>query len=322
MNELRSFCRKLLLLFVLLSIVFVTENVLFSMYLFPINQHYSSLGKISKNYLIADTRAAHDSIFYNQDQLIIHTIIHETIEELDFCQNNIKQNCYLASSFLSVFEDDNCLKPLIIKGKLPSNENQININSNLSKRLNLNVGDHVLLKSDTFFRDVEVCGIIKNIFGFDKYSSDISSKFFCITFENLGYIQNNRGKVFKFCDDYTNALEVINLHSESRYFYKMCFWVFIVLFLINVLIYLGIFKIYANNLRLSEYYTRLSYLGFSKLSIFRKYVFDVSIFLIINIFLVILCSIYQFWASVLITQLLSCLCWYTIKLLCGGKGKW
>ena len=322
MNELRSFCCKIVLLFILLSIVLVTEDVLFSMQLLPITQHYSSLRKISRNYLVADTQATPDSIFYNQDQLIVHTILHETMDELDFCQNNIMQNCYIASSFLSIFEEDNCLKELIINGYLPSNENQININSNLAKRLKLNVGDHVLLKSDIFVRDVEVCGVVKNIYGFDKYSSEISSKFCCITYEELGYIQNNRGKVYKFCDDCSNALEIIDLHSEISYFYKKSILIFIVLFLINALIFLGAFKIYSNCLKLPEYYIRLSYLGVSKLDVFQKYVIDLTIFLFINIFIAVLCSVFQFWSFVLFIQLLSCLCSYIIKLLSGSKRIW
>ncbi len=322
MKELRIFCCKLLFLFILLSIVLVTEDVLFSMHLLPITQHYLSLRKISRNYLVAETQATPDAIFYNQDQLIIHTIIHENMDELDSCQNNIKQNCYYASSFLSIFEEYNCLKELLIKGNLPTNENQVNVNSNLAKRLKLKIGDHVLLKSDTFLRDVEVCGVVKNIYGFDKYSSDISSKFCCITYEELGYIQNNRGKVYKFCDDYSNALDIIDLYSEISYFYKKSILIFIVLFLINVLIFLGAFKIYSNCLKLPEYYIRLSYLGVLKLTVFQKYVIDLTIFLFINVFIAILCSVFQFWFFVLFIQLLSCLCSYIIKLLSGSKGKW
>lgn len=322
MREINEFRLKIFLIIFLSLAFIIIENLIISINIYPIAQHYSYLKSIGEKYLLSNSQFLEDSFFCNQEQLLIHTTIHKDEDELYSCQNKLDQNCYLASSFISIFSETNILNKTLLKGKMPNNENQIAINSDLAKRLNLNIGDSVLLKS-SFIREVEICGITKNSFGIEKYSRDITSAYYCITFEDLSYLQNFRGKDYCFVNKITDGLEAIDIENQINEFELELVGLLIILFILNFFLLTFVYNFYSKILKLPSYYKHLHYLGFSLSEIKKRYIYDLILFVVTNILLILISGIFLFWFPMMATQLITCIIFGIIALLIKGiRIKW
>lgn len=278
MKGIVSFRCKTAFLFLFIFAVILSESILFGWYALPREQHASFLRTIDKTFIVKGTGGNETPFLLNQSQLLLHTTIHSDYEEMDLCQNDPNQNCYIATSFISFFDKDSPFQKAVIKGTLPSDAGLICINRNVAKRLHLGIGDRLLVKSDSFIRTVKVCGIIRNFYGIDDFKSDIFYAYCCLTFEDEEYLRDNRGSSFSFSDDDSFVLTATSVLDDIKDWNHAKFVIFILLFCLNLLFFCFAYALYAKLQKLPQYYRRLFYLGVAEKTIKKKRALDAAFF--------------------------------------------
>lgn len=324
MKEIVAFwCKAILLFLVIFGLIFIESFFCGRSYLLPRELHDSFLRSVDASFIVLGSDYNLDSFILNKSQLLLHTTIHSNYDEISFCQNNQKQKCYIASSFITFVSPDSAFNKTLIKGTLPANVGQICINRNVSERLKLNVGDSLLIKADNFTRVVKVSGIVENFYGIDSFKDDVFSKFCCLTFDDFDYLRNNRGKIFSFTDDASNFLAATSISDDIKNWRVKKYGFLSFLFVLNLMILsIAYLLLYSKILKLCQYYRRLFYLGVSKKNIQMIRMHDTACFF--GLCFIEILSIFAFvtsYPSIRIMQILSCILCIPVCVIIGKENK-
>lgn len=305
MKEILVFRCKIGILFLIVFAVTFTESFLLGRYGLPREQHAAFLRTVDKKFIVTGTGGDETPFLLNQSQLLLHTTIHSDYEEMDLCQNDPNQKCYIAASFISFFDADSPFKKCLCKGVLPSNESQLCINENIAEKLHLDIGDRLLVKSGSFIRTVQICGITRNFYGIDDFNADIFYAYSCLTFEDAEYLKNNRGKCFSFSDDDASVLTATRVLDDITDWQRTKYALFAVLLVLNVLLLLFAYASYARIQKLAQYYRRLFYLGVAKRTVAQKRALDAAFFCGLCLIGICIASCAASWLLVPLMQMLS-----------------
>jgi len=315
----------LLALLVLLS-AYYSELHIYNTSIKPVLEHAKFISIPGKKYIKKEL--SEESLLLYSGTTLIHSKQHINIDEAISCRDKLNTDCFISVKAAEFKGKQNYWEHYIIKGHLPSANNEIAINDMLSKRIKLDIGDKAGVFTDKVFdehyEEKTIKGIIKNPYFFPDFCMLNNNE--CMT--HYGYRERDLYFVFgvdmqtplvaySFSDNNENAW--IDVKDWLNKTYKKTLYEYSVLFFIISLI-ANLIALFCINKATSfrQRCNKLIMLGKNRKEVlaekFNHYVFFICLCLLISL----LISPWQNW-HLFIVNVIAAIAAVSINILFGKK---
>jgi len=265
------FNNKYLVIYICLFCVYLFSFLFYKGNISPLIQHSNAFKGTSKQFIRTEQTSDyidHESVFLEKNQIRLHKMPHNDLDEIFSCEKTGNTNCYISVLSFNIDDKNSFIRNNLIEGSMPLN-NQILVNDYLAKRLKLKIGNKITFKNSFFYYNLEVSGIIKNFHGFPDFKPD--ALYYCCTNFGAEYYNKIDGSFYNFSDIKEGAF-----HAEPMFEYiknitnKIYIRFTVLIFILSLSIFI-IFLFISKNECLRKHYRYLYKLG------------NTSYFIIVNI---------------------------------------
>ena len=278
---------KVFLLIVIFFFSALFEGIVLNRGFKPYLEHYTFLEKTEKNYI--QKEKGPNSLFLEISNNRIHSTLHKSEEELFDCEENADTICFISAISCLYNEDDYSFwSKFLLKGNLPSNNSEIVINEELSKRKNIKIDDIVSVKSPLFYKTVRISGILMNTYGFSTFERENS--YYILSRITDDYISKIRGSWFCFSDSKVNDFGLENIKDSLVQFKRVKLRLCLIILILKIMLNTVILFSFQKTLTLRQFYNSLLAAGYKKKYIKNKILLFEIFFVIISTLISLLFS--------------------------------
>lgn len=280
---------KVILLIVIFFSFNIFEGIVANRVFAPYLQHYLFLKKTEKKYIQKETKKIENSLFIEISNNRLHSILHESEDEVIDCEENGNTDCFISAISCRFGEDDDFWSNLLLEGNLPINDTEIVISEELSKRRNIRINDVVSVKSLLDYKNVRISGILMNPYGITDFAKE-DAYYIVSIIPTDDYTSKIRGNWYSFSNFKENDSELVSINDSLVQFQEkklqLCSIILILKLILCVLILFGVQKI----LTLRQFYNSLLVAGIKKEVIKTRIILFEIIFLVTSLLLSLIFS--------------------------------
>lgn len=252
---------RYLIILICLFCIYLINFLVYKVNINPLEQHLYVFKTADKQYIRTEQSNEYndsDTIFLEKDQIRFHREVHKNLDEIFSCERAGNSKCYVSVLSFNINETNPFFQANLLNGVMPSHD-QVLINENLAKHLNLKIGDLITYKNSFYNYNLEISGIISNFYGFPDYNFD-SSYYCCV---NLGekYSEHINGTFYNFSNNSKDAFHSESIRDYIKELSKKIFYRYLFLILFSSIFICGCFFFIKKIQFLRKHYRYLYKLG-------------------------------------------------------------